>query len=331
MNKPTWTRDKETMKRNIEEHGYCLVEDALTPGQLDEAKERLSEQAEAEKRAGIGYFSQGKIGPERKPGNSQAVSFLANKGRIFREIAMMPDVLEIVRHVLGEEIRIMNLLGIIVRIGSQPQTLHQDQWYLPSARSYEDPEIKPGSITRGNPGQPEKPGLTLMPCVTVNAFWMLDDFTIENGATCLVPGSHKLGRRPNEEDRKKQIQVTGPAGSLFIFDGRVFHGAGEHLSQDPAVERKALTFAYIPPMIKPHENYTLALLPEVYKEAPQELLDLMGFKIWFNSGHLGDHTAKRITRETPIIGELKPSKLKGGVNTAFQTHAGRGQKIMDVN
>jgi ectoine hydroxylase-related dioxygenase (phytanoyl-CoA dioxygenase family) len=333
MSKPTWTRDAETMKRDIEEHGYCLFKDALTPEQLAEARERLSEQAEAERKAGFGYFHNGKIRvlPEDKQGINQNVSFLANKGRIFREIASRTDVLDIVCHVLGEEIRIQNLLANIIRMGGQPQTLHQDQWFLPSASRYEDPPIKAGSITRGNPGQPETPGATLMPCVLVNAFWMLDDFTIENGATCLVPGSHKLGRRPNEDDRKNQIQVTGPAGSLFIFDGRVFHGAGAHLSDDPAVERKGLTFAYIPPMIKPHENYTLALLPEVYEEAPQELLDLMGFKIWFNNGHLGDHTAKRISRETPIIGELKLSAGQGAAETAFPVQAGRGQNTMVVD
>ena len=125
--------------------------------------------------------------------------------------------------------------------------------------------------------------------------------------------------------------MTGPAGSLFIFDGRLFHGAGENFSDDPAVERKALTFAYIPPMIKPHENYTLALLPEVYDEAPQELLDLMGFKIWFNNGHMGDHTAKRFSRETPIVGELDPSTMQDVAEPAFQIHAGIGQNIMAVD
>ncbi len=51
MNLPTWTRDAGTMKRDIDEHGYCLVKEALTPEQLAEARERLSEQAEAERKA----------------------------------------------------------------------------------------------------------------------------------------------------------------------------------------------------------------------------------------------------------------------------------------
>ena len=69
---------------------------------------------------------------------------------------------------------------------------------------------------------------------------------------------------------------------------------------------KGLTFAYQPPMFRPFENYPMALLPEVYEEASQELLDLLGFKVWFGVGHLGDRNAERISHDTPIIGEMKP-------------------------
>ena len=311
MTLPTWTRDAGTMKRDIDEHGYCLVKEALTPEQLAEARERLSEQAEAERKAGVGFFYDGRIPgdlgtfPEPKTGNSQLVFFLANKGRIFREMAALPDILDIVRHVLGEEIRIQNLLAQITRSDRKAQTLHQDQWFVPSSGRYDEP-MRAGSITRENPGQPETPGATLMPCIVCNVMWMLDDFTSENGATWIVPGSHKLGRRPNKDDLKNQMQVIGPAGNCFIFDGRLFHGAGAYLSQDPTGERTGLTFSYQPPMFRPFENYPMELLPEVYEEASQELLDLLGFKVWFGIGHRNDFNAERISRDTPIIGELKP-------------------------
>ena len=50
----------------------------------------------------------------------------------------------------------------------------------------------------------------------------------------------------------------------------------------------------------------MELLPEVYEEASQELLDLLGFKVWFQIGHRGDFNAARISRDTPPIGEMKP-------------------------
>ena len=61
MTLPTWTRDAGTMKRDIDEHGYCLVKEALTPEQLAEAQKRLSEQAEAERKADVAFFSDGRI------------------------------------------------------------------------------------------------------------------------------------------------------------------------------------------------------------------------------------------------------------------------------
>ena len=168
MSLPTWTRDAGTMKRDIDEHGYCLVEDALTPAQLAEARERLSEQAEAERKGGVVLFGDGRIGPEHGPGNNQNVSFLANKGRIFREIASRPDILDIVRHVLGEEIRIHNLLGLIVRIGGlEHGAAHGSMVRCHRPAAMTSRRFRSGSITRANPGQPDTPGPTLMPCIVM--------------------------------------------------------------------------------------------------------------------------------------------------------------------
>ena len=61
MNIPTWTRDTETMKLDIEKYGYCLFKEALTPEKFFEAQERLSKQAEAERKAGFAYFHQGRL------------------------------------------------------------------------------------------------------------------------------------------------------------------------------------------------------------------------------------------------------------------------------
>ena len=51
---------------------------------------------------------------------------------------------------------------------------------------------------------------------------------------------------------------------------------------------------------------SLMLIGKLFDEASQELLDLMGFKVWFSREHLIDHNAERITHDIPIIGELKP-------------------------
>ena len=51
---------------------------------------------------------------------------------------------------------------------------------------------------------------------------------------------------------------------------------------------------------------SLMLIGKHFDEASQELLDLMGFKVWFSREHLVDQDSERITRDIPIIGELKP-------------------------
>ena len=65
MNFPAWSRDTETMKRDMEKHGYCLFKEALTPEQLSEARERLSKQAEGERKAGFASIKEREFQSQR--------------------------------------------------------------------------------------------------------------------------------------------------------------------------------------------------------------------------------------------------------------------------
>jgi hypothetical protein len=64
-----------------------------------------------------------------------------------------------------------------------------------------------------------------------NAAWLLDDMDPGNGATRLVPGSHRRGRRPHDgpgdwfAPQPDEIRITAPAGSLLIFNGHCWHSA----------------------------------------------------------------------------------------------------------
>ena len=85
------------------------------------------------------------------------MNFIANNGRIFRELAALPDIMDIVHHVLGQEIRILDLLALIIRSsGSGALTLHQGRWFVPTSGRYDEP-MRAGSITRSNPGEPVTP------------------------------------------------------------------------------------------------------------------------------------------------------------------------------
>jgi ectoine hydroxylase-related dioxygenase (phytanoyl-CoA dioxygenase family) len=83
------------------------------------------------------------------------------------------------------------------------------------------------------------PRATVKPFMVMTAIWMLDDFTIDNGATRIVPGSHTiteplakmlaqpLARHPRE------IVITGRAGSVLIFNGHLWHSGRKNESDGP--------------------------------------------------------------------------------------------------
>ena len=79
--------------------------------------------------------------------------------------------------------------------------------------------------------------------------WMLDDFTEENGATRVVPGSHLWDGQP--EQRKVypgEVQATGTAGTVVVFDSRLFHAGGANRSAAP---RRGLTVFFCRSWAKP--------------------------------------------------------------------------------
>ena len=206
---PEPTRDLTLAKRHMDEFGYCLLEGALAPAEVDALRERLFEQREAEAERNIGRML-----PDRK----QLVVFLLNKGKVFRDMILHQGLHAIVRHVLGEQYLLSSYHAHFAHPGSKT-AFHTDQfWMPPPTNAGKQTLVKPGSVTRsGNRGhhvggddliEPT----TISPAVVCNAMWMLDDFTEENGATLVVPGSHLSGRQP-DHDLDAQANWTPALGS----------------------------------------------------------------------------------------------------------------------
>lgn len=87
----------------------------------------------------------------------------------------------------------------------------------------------------------------------LNMLIMLDEFTSENGATYLLPGSQNIADRPNEESFYAQAdRARGLAGDIVLFDSRLWHTAGENRSAAP---RRALTLTFSRPFMKPQLDY----------------------------------------------------------------------------
>jgi len=107
-------------------------------------------------------------------------------------------------------------------------------------------------------------------------FWALADFTKENGATRVVPGSHKW-----DDDRVAQehefTQAVMDKGSCLIFTYAVHHGGGANVTAD--VWRHAMFISYVVGWLRQEENQYLVSPPDVARHYPEQLQRLIGYQV----------------------------------------------------
>jgi len=87
----------------------------------------------------------------------------------------------------------------------------------------------------------------------LNMLAMVDDFTVENGATKLVPGSHRIEERPDDAQLdSSSVPVVGEAGSIVLFDSNLWHSAAPNKTSG---SRMALTLTFTRPFFKQQMDY----------------------------------------------------------------------------
>lgn len=110
--------------------------------------------------------------------------------------------------------------------------------------------------------------------VSFNAFLMIDEFTLDNGATYVVPGTHLCEQKPSAEYMNRYgEQVTGRAGSAVIFNSRLWHRGGANRTAQP---RRAINMQYTPPYVRQQVDYTCCLPEEEYERLPEREQQLLG-------------------------------------------------------
>ena len=84
----------------------------------------------------------------------------------------------------------------------------------------------------------------------LSSIWMISEFTDENGGTWIVPGSHRTSDNPTGnigvplfEPYPTERHATGPAGSVFLFDSRLWHATASNESRG---RRVSMIVRYIP-------------------------------------------------------------------------------------
>lgn len=106
-----------------------------------------------------------------------------------------------------------------------------------------------------------------------NTIWALTDFTADNGATRVVPGSHRWDweQRATPE---QQCQAEMPASSVLLYSGSVLHSGGENCSSEP---RLGLNITYCLGWLRQEENQYLSCPPEIARDLDPRLQELLGY------------------------------------------------------
>lgn len=185
----------ERERQQLDERGYVVLEDYMSA----ELREALLERVEA-----LYEMEGANAGHEfRTEPCARRLANLVDKGEVFDRVWADERILEYVAHILGPELKLSSLNARSVNPhASEPQPLHCDMGALPDSRGY----------------------------TVANTLWMLDEFTRDNGATRVVPGTHRSGRLPQAEladllaPHPEQELITGRAGTVVVFNAHVWHG-----------------------------------------------------------------------------------------------------------
>lgn len=107
------------------------------------------------------------------------------------------------------------------------------------------------------------------------ALVLLDNFTVDNGATLFLPGSHTSSDKPTDVDFETGAsKALGKAGSIYLFDSRIWHAAGINRTPDP---RRCLTLTFTRSYFKPQFDYCRALGDTFCIAQPAAVQQLLGW------------------------------------------------------
>ena len=171
------------------------------------------------------------------------------KVRGFDELATDPLLLGVLDRVLGH-CQLSGPVGIDVGPGETPQGLHRDDVVYPLPWPHQQ--------------------------VVLNTMWALDDFTGDNGATLIVPGSHQTPPTDKPPD-DAAIKATMPAGSVMFYVGTVWHGGG---ANDTDERRLGVILEYAAAWLRAQENHVTAVPVAIMRTLEPRLQELLGYNIF---------------------------------------------------
>ncbi len=223
----------------LEDDGYCVVDNVIDDATIARIRAELAH-----------LFDTTPFGRDDFEGHrTRRVYALFAKTRVLDDLATHPLVLDALDRVLGPA-QLSAPTAIEIGPGERAQPLHPDDAIYPIPRPH--PEL------------------------VVNVMWPLVDFTEENGATRVVPGSHRwIDEIPGPDS--ETVSVAMPAGSAMLYVGSLWHGGGANSTQ---LARPGVVLHYAVSWLRPVENHVLAVPPDVVRSLPERLQELLGYNIF---------------------------------------------------
>lgn len=206
---------------------------------------------------------------------------LLARGARYGEIATHPRVLPIVEGVLDRGCLASSLSSIAIGPGEVAQPLHADDQLIPLPKPH--------------------------PSIICNTMWALTDFTAANGATRVVPGSHRAERSPQPfGEQVTTIAAEMPAGSVLVFDGSIWHGGGANQTD---ARRLGLAMNYCAGWLRQQENQQLGIPREVARTFSPRLRKLVGYGLYRQLiGHIDKCSPDDLLEDgppRPVVGVTK--------------------------
>jgi hypothetical protein len=249
------TSTPQEIAKVVADDGAVIVDDHADLALLDRFEEEIAP-----------HLAATPTGPDGFSGhNTRRTGALIARSPAARELVMDPLVLGTCQVMLGHATSFQLHLTQVIAIGpGEPaQYVHRDQWafdHFPFPKGYE---------------------------VQCNTIWALTDFTEENGATRVIPGSNHFEDGLHFPEIEASTEPAEMArGSVLFYSGAVYHGGGANRSD---AVRSGLNITYNLSWLRQEENQYLAVPHDVARELPIELLRLMGYQRGaYALGYVGD-------------------------------------------
>ena len=302
---PKPTKNLSQLEADFIRWGYCLVADAINNHQIKAQVDRMLDQAEAERSAGVAHMSH--------RGRAQLIFNMLPKGQVFRDLIALEEnaaeqsalVETLLYKILGQGFYLGTAHGSIVHQGGGRQELHQDQGFVPLP----------------HPPYP-------LYCLII---WCYSDFSLEEGGTYLIPGSHRDARGENKVRPETQFEalsdqrllaLKAPAGTCVLTDSRLLHSGGKRTATGTRLASRIL---YSRGMMRQQENQYLSVPRTIIEKASPKLKKLMGFSAFYGLGMVDGNT---IDPDKPNIhvGELsmtRPEELSQDFDWKYTQDAKR--------